>query len=283
SDDILDELDRFFVSGRRDDLLLFYYSGHGVLDERGQLYLCGRDTRSDRLLRTAVSNTRINEFIAQSVCQRTVILLDCCSSGMFKGGGVGPQLAGPGRYIVSSTRGADLANDADSATGTSLFTECLVKGLLGEAGDTNRDGYLDLRDIYDYVRRELSTNTKQIPHSRFDGDADVSLARVRALPQLSRVPSLPSPKPREPTFALTEHVITLRDVGPEERLNPERIEVLRLTGESVDLVATSSDPWLQADVAEDHLIIELHPRVGTNRGKITVRDRASGTTQVLRV
>src|SRR5262249_17406964 len=128
-----------------------------------------------------------------------------------------------------------------------------------------------------------STNTKQIPHSRFDGDADVSLARVRALPQLSRVPSLPRPKPSEPTFALTENVITLRDVGPEERLNPERIEVLRLTGEAVDLVATRRDRGLKPEVAEDPPTTNWHPGAGPNGGKIPVRARPSGRTQVLRV
>ena len=187
--DILDELDRFFDAGRKDDLLLLYYSGHGLLDERNQLYLCGRDTRSDRLLRTAVSNVRVNEFVSQSMCQCTVIVLDCCSSGMFKGGPVGAQMAGPGRYIVSSTRGAALANDAAAATGTSLFTEHLVEGLLGAAPDTNDDGYIDLREIYDYVRSCLVETTKQVPHCRFDGDAALSLAKVRNLPQVARAPS----------------------------------------------------------------------------------------------
>jgi hypothetical protein len=283
SNDILDELDRFFDAGRKEDLLLFYYSGHGVLDERGQLYLCGRDTRSDRLLRTGVSNTRINEFIAQSACQRTVILLDCCSSGLFKGSGVGPQLAGPGRYIVSSTRGAALANDADTATGTSLFTEYLVKGMLGEATDSNHDGYIDLRDVYDYVRTRLSANTKQVPHSRFDGDADISLARVRVLPQLTRVPPEAKPRTSEPTFALAENVITLRDVEPDEQLSPEQIDLLTLTDDRVDLVATTKEAWLQPSIAEGQLTIQLHPRPGANRGKVTVRDTVSGTTQVLRV
>src|SRR6478672_7895960 len=64
-DALLDELDQFFAAADRDDLLLLYYSGHGLLDERNRLYLCGRDTRSDRLLRTAVSNVRINEFVTQ--------------------------------------------------------------------------------------------------------------------------------------------------------------------------------------------------------------------------
>ncbi len=281
--DILDELDRFFDAGRKDDLLLLYYSGHGLLDERNQLYLCGRDTRSDRLLRTAVSNVRVNEFVSQSMCQCTVIVLDCCSSGMFKGGPVGAQMAGPGRYIVSSTRGAALANDAAAATGTSLFTEHLVEGLLGAAPDTNDDGYIDLREIYDYVRSCLVETTKQVPHCRFDGDAALSLAKVRNLPQVARAPSGERYRANEPTFALAENIITLRDVELDEQLRPEVVEVIQLGDAALDLVARTEDDWLQATVSTDGVIVVLRPRLGRNRGKITIRDRASGSAQVLRV
>src|SRR5919197_667576 len=282
-EDILDELDRFFGSGRRDDLMLLYYSGHGVLDERNNLYLCGRDTRSDRLLRTAVSNVRVNEFVAQSMSQRIVIVLDCCSSGMFKGVSVGPQLAGPGRYIVSSTRGADLANDAATATGTSLFTEHFVEGMLGAATDGNGDGYIDLREIYDYVRDRLLSTTKQVPHCRFDGDAAVSLARVRVVPVIARVPPAGQARSSEPTFALAENTITLRDVEPDEQLAPELVEVIQLADEPLDLVARTDDDWLQATVSTDGVVVTLRPRPGRNRGKVTVRDRNSSSAQVLRV
>ncbi len=282
-DDILDELDRFFAAGRKDDLLLLYYSGHGVLDERNHLYLCGRDTRSDRLLRTAVSNVRVNEFVAQSMSQRTVILLDCCASGMFKGASVGPQLAGPGRFIVSSTRGANLANDAATATGTSLFTEHLVEGMLGAATDGNRDGYLDLRDIYDYVRDRLLAGTKQVPHCRFDGDATVSLARVRTAPQVLEMAAEGRSRSNEPTFALAENTITLRDVELDEHLAPEVVEVIKIGDGALDLAARSDDDWLQATASTDKVIVELRPRLGRNRGKVTVRDRNSNSAQVLRV
>jgi hypothetical protein len=282
-DDILDELDRFFSAGRKDDLLLLYYSGHGLLDERNRLYLCGRDTRSDRLLRTAVSNVRVNEFVTQSMCQRTVIVLDCCSSGMFKGGSVGAQMAGPGRYIVSSTRGADLANDAVTATGTSLFTEHLVEGLLGAAPDTNEDGFIDLREIYDYVRDRLLGTTKQVPHCRFDGDAALSMARVRNLPRVARAPSGQRYRLNEPTFALAENIITLRDVELDEQLRPEVVEVIQLGDAPLDLVARTDDEWLSATVSTDGVIVVLRPQLGRNRGKITIRDQASGSAQVLRV
>ena len=282
SDELLDELDTFFGSAHRDDLLLLYYSGHGLLDHRNQLYLCGRTTRSDRLLRTAVSNVRINEFIAQSVARCTVIVLDCCSSGMFKGGDVGQQLAGPGRYVVSSTRGSELANDAATSTGTSLFTEYMVTGLLGEAEDLNEDGYVDLREIYDYVRKQLTSHTRQVPHCRFDGDAAVSLARRPAkTPVIAKVPQ--SGARPESTFALSETVITLRNVDPEERLRPEVIEIYPIAGTEVDCVAETDDQWLRPHVYGDRVVIELYPREGPNRAKVMVRDRRSGTAQAVRV
>jgi beta-lactam-binding protein with PASTA domain len=281
SHDLLDELDRFFSEARRDDLLLLYYSGHGLLDERNQLFLCGRNTRSDRLLRTAVSNVRINEFIEQAVARCTVIILDCCSSGMFKGGDVAAPLAGPGRYVVSSTRGAALANDAAVATGTSLFTEHLVTGLLGAADDRDGDGYLDLREVFDYVRAKLSATTKQIPHCRFDGDAAVMLAKRPAAPAPAATAA--ARRAGDPTFVLSENTVTLRDVGPDERLGPEVIEIFPLADAEVDCTAETDAAWLDAEVHGGQLTIELRPRPGPNRGKIVVRDRRSGTAQVVRV
>jgi hypothetical protein len=64
--EVLMALDEFFTDANRDDILLIYYSGHGRLDETGQLFLCTRDTKMSRLRSTAVGSRRLNEMIEAS-------------------------------------------------------------------------------------------------------------------------------------------------------------------------------------------------------------------------
>ncbi len=50
------EISRFLThKKRRNDLLLLYFSGHGVLDEQGRLYLAAQDTERDFLLTHGMS------------------------------------------------------------------------------------------------------------------------------------------------------------------------------------------------------------------------------------
>src|SRR5215207_6811112 len=45
---------RFFVNRKRDDLLLLYFSGHGVRNEQGQLFLAVNDTEISILDATGI-------------------------------------------------------------------------------------------------------------------------------------------------------------------------------------------------------------------------------------
>lgn len=174
-------LGRFFGTATRDDILLVYFSGHGKLDQNGRLHLCMQDTDSTDLLSTAVSSARINEFADASRARNVVVVLDCCHAGAFRGGDLGDAVAGPGRYVLTSCRGTQLANDATVENGTSFFTQHLVDGLLDAAADQDSDGYVTFSDLYAYVDRRLREAGKQIPQRRVDGDGDVRLAK-RPLP-----------------------------------------------------------------------------------------------------
>jgi len=168
---------RFFGTASRDDVLLVYFSGHGKLDQSGRLHLCMQDTESTDLLSTAVSSSRINEFADACRARTVIIVLDCCHAGAFRGGELGDAVAGPGRYVLTSCRSTQLANDATVENGTSYFTQHLVDGLLGAADDQDRDGWVTFFDVYAYVNRRLREAGKQIPQQRVSGDGDVRLAK----------------------------------------------------------------------------------------------------------
>ncbi len=91
--EILIELETFFGSADRDDRLLLYYSGHGLLTDENRLLLCARDTRTDVVKATSVSAMAINDMIDSSAAQTTIIVLDCCYSGAFKGAGLPEKLS----------------------------------------------------------------------------------------------------------------------------------------------------------------------------------------------
>lgn len=174
---VIRTMGRFFGTATRDDVLLVYFSGHGKLDQNGRLHLCMQDTESTDLLSTAVSSARINEFADASRARNVIIVLDCCHAGAFRGGELGDAVAGPGRYVLTSCRGTQLANDATVENGTSYFTQHLVNGLLGGAADQDRDGWVTFSDLYSYVNGRLREAGKQFPQQRVSGDGDVRLAR----------------------------------------------------------------------------------------------------------
>ncbi|MDR7275996.1 caspase family protein [Catenuloplanes atrovinosus] len=202
-------LGRFFGAATRDDVLLFFFSGHGRLDRDGRLHLCMQDTDSTDLLATAVSSARINEFADASRARNIVIILDCCHAGAFRGGDVPDAVAGPGRYVLTSCRGTQLADDATVDNGTSVFTQHLVDGLLTAAPDHDGDGYVGFSDLYTYVDRRMRASAKQIPQRRVDGDGDVRLARR---PE-GAAPPAPPPPPRAPARRWRTPIIILAAAG----------------------------------------------------------------------
>jgi hypothetical protein len=275
--EILVELDQFFASASKRDRLLLYYSGHGLLTTANTLMLAARDTRTDSLLATTVSATTINSMIDASAAMTTMIILDCCYSGSFKGSDLPRSLEGTGRYLLTSTRSGQLASDADRRNGTSQFTTHLVEGLRSGAPDRDGDGFVDLDDLYEYVHRRLAQIGRQIPQRSFSGGGDVLVARRPTAPTNGHGGGY------GPELDVSTTTIDLRDVAPEDRLPPERVTVLNRGGGRLDWVATTDDDWLGVTSDGDDVRIDLHPRPGSNSGVVHVRDRGRGGEKTIRV
>lgn len=198
-------LEELLTTAKRDDVLLIYYSGHGITADNGSLLLCARNSRLDRRLTTTVSAETITRMTDQSAAAITIIILDCCYAGAFKNGDVATELAGRGRYVLAATRSRERARDAEHGTGFSRFTGHLLRGLQGAAGRPGAS-YVTVSDLYQYLCSGMAKDGPSVPQRRFDGDGDPALARTspRAARDLD-APSVPEPVAKHLTASATEH------------------------------------------------------------------------------
>jgi hypothetical protein len=184
---------RFFAGKKRDDLLLLYFSGHGVLDDQGHLHLAVKDTERQFLSVTAIPASLITREMDLSAPQRQVLILDCCHSGAFArgakgavGASVGTAAAfegnGYGRVVLTATDSTQYAWEGDRILGqadNSLFTHHLIEGLQTGQADADGDGQITLDELYAYVyERMLSAMPRQTPGKwSYKQQGDIILAK----------------------------------------------------------------------------------------------------------
>jgi len=168
----------FFSKKTREDLLLLYFSGHGVLDDQGLLYLAVRDTDSKLLRGTAISSSFITDEMNNSHSQRQLLILDCCHSGAFArgtkgqpGASVGTASAfegtGYGRVVLTASDATQYAWEGEQVIGdaeNSLFTHYMLQGITKGEADLNGDGQITIDELYDYIYERVVRQTpKQTP------------------------------------------------------------------------------------------------------------------------
>ncbi|MGB3636959.1 MAG: caspase family protein [Rivularia sp. (in: cyanobacteria)] len=164
--DIRNAIYNLFANRHKDDLLLFYFSGHGIKDDRGKLYLSTRDTKKDngRLVTpSAVPASYLHENINYSRSQRQVIILDCCFSGAIASGmtlkddgsvNVQEQLGGKGRAILTSSTSTQYSFEQQGSE-LSVYTSYLVEGIKTGAADTDGDGCISIDELHEYASNKV--------------------------------------------------------------------------------------------------------------------------------
>ena len=168
------EISNFFLDKKRDDLVLLYFSGHGVLDDIGGLFLAFKDTEIRSLNATAISSSFITYEMDHCRSNKQILILDCCYSGAFRRGTKGQQKAitkatfegnvGSGRFVLTASDSTQHALEGDqviSQTELSLFTHFLIEGLQTGHADLNHDGFISLDEWYEYSHTRVTAETYQ--------------------------------------------------------------------------------------------------------------------------
>ncbi|MCH0564425.1 caspase family protein [Streptomyces sp. MUM 2J] len=166
----------FYRDRRRDDLTLLYFTGHGLKDDSGRLYLAMTNTRHDSLLFTALSAEQIDQALEGCVSRQKVLILDCCYSGAYSAGGriskgdtavhALERFQGRGRTVLTASDSTQYSFEGGRAHGQapqSVFTRYLVEGLRDGSADLDGDGDITLDELYGYVHDRV---VEEIPQQR---------------------------------------------------------------------------------------------------------------------
>lgn len=164
------------AASEAEDLLLFYYSGHGLLSFRRQeLYLSLADTRPDHLAFTALPFDAIRDACLDSRAQSRVVILDSCFSGRAIGetltdDAVAGQLEIAGTYTLASTSANRTALVLPGERHTA-FTERLIRLL--QTGSPAAGQMISLGDIYRLLHAQLKSEGLPVPQQRGTATADL--------------------------------------------------------------------------------------------------------------
>jgi hypothetical protein len=196
-----------------DDTLLFYYSGHGVPGDDGNIYLASSDTDSDKPYRRGFSFEELRMRMQNTIPTKVVVILDCCYSGSAKiskgseddAAKIGRLILeekskklpeGQGKYILSSSQSHQEAYALTTGE-HSIFTYYLLKGLRGNTDSIDSEGNVTPQSLGNYIIRAimslpLDERPKQRPMLKTEESGNVILA---SYPESRSPPSSIMPSP----------------------------------------------------------------------------------------
>lgn len=207
-----------------DDVALFYYSGHGHIDNVGGYLVTPDFTDNDY----GVSLQEVLNIANDSHCKDKIIILDSCYSG-FMGSistkGQTTAVINEGVTILTASRSIEPSVEIN---GHGLFTSLLIEALCGGAADIT--GYITPGGIYAYIDKALGpweqrpvfkTNvTRFTPLRKVKPQVDISIIR-----RICRYfPSEDAEMPIDPSFEPT-NLLDVKHEVIQPYANPDNTKI----------------------------------------------------------
>jgi uncharacterized caspase-like protein len=178
---IADAIYSLFNNCSSDDLVLFYFSGHGVKDEKGNLYIATPTTRTDQNKRvlpyTAISASFIKDQMTASSSRRQVVILDCCFSGAFA---KGLTLGNKSWAVLTSSDTVEYSYAPESSE-LSIYTRYLIEGIKTGVGDLNNDGNISVDELYEYTKKKVKEISPKMNPLLDNGRAGYKIVLAKSL------------------------------------------------------------------------------------------------------
>ncbi len=184
------------------DIILFFFSGHGVNEtDQGNViatYICPHDTSSTGY-DNDISETELENALGELPTQNVCVILDSCQSGGFidKGTSIGAiktylkvgqvppsaeqlelvpgfkDLQESGYVVLTACREAEYSMEYAASDpqepDNGVFSYYVIQGLSGSA-DENQDGVISAEEIYDYASPSATRDNPGQHAQLYDGN-----------------------------------------------------------------------------------------------------------------
>lgn len=154
SANIISAMNRLFVNASANDIIVLFFSGHGVK---------GAFMAYDKRLTYA----RIIDAMAKSRTRNKIILADACYAGKMRGStgsgtDDGPAIRKANVMLFLSSRSNETSLER-MGMDNGLFTTYLVRALRGGA-DVNGDRTITAKELYEYVHQKVVKSSEGRQH-----------------------------------------------------------------------------------------------------------------------
>jgi len=177
-------------SAEPDDVIYIFFAGHGVVEGETDGYLLAHDSDPQNLYATALQVSELDRIITQRLRARIIVLMaDACHAGQLGWASrgttteralisnyldeVGKSGAGVFRLLASRANERSF-EDSRWGGGHGAFTHFMLEGLKGK-GDRDKDGFVRVGELIDYLSAIVPEETRALQHPRFAGSVDARL------------------------------------------------------------------------------------------------------------
>ncbi|WP_276367134.1 caspase family protein [Chryseolinea sp. H1M3-3] len=171
---ILNKLDELSLKVSQEDVLIFYYAGHGSMSDNKFFFIPTESSRlydASSLHKEAIEATLLQDKLKHIKALKQLIVMDACQSGgsveLLATRGATEEKAiaqlsrSAGIHVMASAGSEQFATEFTSL-GHGLFTYVLMKGLQGGADGAPRDGKVTIYELKSYVDDQVPELTKKL-------------------------------------------------------------------------------------------------------------------------
>ncbi|PKA24167.1 peptidase [Leptospira sp. mixed culture ATI2-C-A1] len=200
-----------------DDLFVFYFSGHGVVDYNDKVYLLPEDANPTNPFESGIAVEQLLEMTRKYQLKRVVFFIDACRNPEDGKGEEGKKYLEAVSFrdseIVSvfySTK-VGYSSFEDPKSGYGIFTKYLIYGLEGRA-DSNYNGEVSYSELSNYVISSLKewskTNQKlQKPYTKEYAEKSEDTILTYAVNPETSLTDAPLFNPYNPTYAFRSFLV----------------------------------------------------------------------------